>query len=84
MKRWHEDRNVMARQQKTQERMIVAGLDIEPRRVAMGRFRKYHALDCGRTRCHRCHYAKLCDFRRRDEEIADLNQKEQLKELREA
>jgi len=76
MKRWHDDVHAMLRQRKLWRSPFNDG---SPR--PLGEFRKRHAFDCGNPKCHICHSDKLMKYKRRDEEKAELDMRDQLQEL---
>jgi hypothetical protein len=83
MQRWHSEKHIARRHQR--DRVDLAGSDAgrQVRRAErqLGRFRKRHALDCGRARCFLCHGDKLLDRRTREQCLADLNMQEGIDEL---
>lgn len=75
MKRFQEDRRAMARGQ----RLYAAHCPERPREL--GRFRKRHALDCGKVRCGVCHGNKYPKRERHEHEVrADESFREQVRE----
>lgn len=79
MKRWHEDVHKM------QKEAVMAtefwlGADLKQPRQPLGKFRKKHALDCGKKDCCICHYEKVYHRKNHKDYIADLRTKEQLNE----
>jgi len=45
----------------------------------LGRFRKKHAMDCGKPGCFVCHSDKILKIPSKKEILADMRMKEQLK-----
>lgn len=81
MKRWHDDVHTMLKQRKI---WTSHGYDLTGKHHRnLGRFRKRHAFDCGNARCHTCHSDKLLNYKKMEEEIADLDMRDQLQELEE-
>jgi len=76
MKRWKQDIKKMRKQKR-----ILKYLGHKLSKDELGRFRKRHALDCGKTRCILCHYEKYSGMKRRDEQLSDLEMKEQIKDV---
>lgn len=76
MRRFQQDSPAMARQRAVSRRHggTRPGDDL-------GRFRKRHALDCGRVRCHVCHGSKYPRRESHEHEVrADLSFAEQVRE----
>jgi hypothetical protein len=64
MRRWHEEVPVMVKQTKVwdgQNSRLTIGTENhkEKFKKPLGRFRKRHALDCGKSHCQVCHYEKV-------------------------
>jgi hypothetical protein len=61
MKRWHDEVPKMKLQKRVwgQHGTTVWHRTEKP----LGRFRKKHALDCGRAKCGLCHCAKIYDIK---------------------
>ena len=88
MRRWHEDLKQMKRQKKvwrSANQWIQAGGSLEPTENEkaiynrpVGRFRKRHALDCGHTRCFRCHCDKILKDKSKQQQLSDISYREQL------
>lgn len=57
MQRWHDERAIMV------ARLSFSWMD----EVELGRWRKRHPYDCGRTRCGTCHGDKAYGRKRRGE-----------------
>jgi hypothetical protein len=83
MKRWHDDLGAMKKQSMLWNRAMRVGGDPAARWESLGRYRKKHALDCGRPQCQLCHYPKIFGERTRMQEIADWERREQLAEFME-
>ena len=71
MKRWHEELFKMK-----QQRHVCSDND-----NPLGKFRKKHALDCGKSRCFICHSDKILHIKSKKEILADLKTKEQIDEI---
>ena len=80
MKRWHEDSTAMKRQQKTWRKVNHYFYEDGSLDGSLGRFRKKHAMDCGKTGCYICHSDKLMEYKTKQQEIADMRMKEQIKD----
>lgn len=75
MKRWQEDLNHCKKQQKIWNKYTTFSREL-------GKFRKKHALDCGKVRCKVCHFYKYPDREFDEHEIlSDIGYKEQLHEF---
>lgn len=73
MKRWHEDYNHSFQQQQKNKNWSKS-LDV-------GRFRKQHALDCGKSKCQICHSDKFPKREKtRKEELFKKSFDEQIKD----
>jgi len=81
MQRWHSERHIARQHQR--DGVELAGGNGPARRAErqLGRFRKRHALDCGRARCFLCHGDKLLDLRTREQRLAELKMQEGMDEL---
>ena len=87
MRRWHEDATAMNRQKKIWWK-IKRNVEWSAKENSMngktigslGRFRKKHAMDCGKSECFICHSDKLLKIKSKQQEIADLKLKEELNE----
>jgi hypothetical protein len=84
MKRWHEEVSKYRQQwRKLTHRSDPAIGRVEECGSELGRYRKKHALDCGKARCGVCHYHKFYEKSDRHEfEVrSDDSFREQLREL---
>lgn len=80
MKRWHEDENAMKRQRRIwckSNNYWNIKIDEE----SLGKFRKKHAMDCGKPGCLLCHFDKIFKIRSKKDIIADLKTKEELGDI---
>lgn len=64
MKRWHQEVSHYKRQ-KAKDSLFASGKT----KTQLGRYRKRHALDCGKTRCRTCHNDKFPKRERHDQEL---------------
>lgn len=75
MKRYHDEINVMRRQQRVDRGPQVTSQRFKP----LGKYRKKHALDCGHTRCGICHgHKRFGHEETRQERESELKLKEYL------
>ncbi len=81
MKRWHDDVRTMLRQLDVQKLSHKWSGEREFPLDPLGRFRKKHALDCGKTKCGICHWEKIRRIKTYKEKIADQETEEQMKEF---
>ena len=78
MKRWHQDVKKMKKESKiAQCPWFRDKLPPKP----LGKFRKRHALDCGKKDCCICHYDKIYKVKSHKDIMEDLRTKEQLNEM---
>jgi hypothetical protein len=96
VKRWHQDYKITLREWKKHRKSHVDSNKNWRNRIGVsayvvdcecdeqkGRFRKKDAFDCGNTRCGICHNDKFPKRSKHEHELkADLDYKEQLKELK--
>lgn len=54
MRRWHQDQLHMQNELKTRRKFVDSNHFLQP-----GRYRKKHALDCGKSTCKVCHSDKF-------------------------
>ena len=86
MKRFHEagDQRAINRQFKERRRSLYYGSlgDIPTSKFSTqkGRYRKRHALDCGKPQCKLCHSSKIWDIKTHKQVKADTDFKDQLKD----
>lgn len=94
MRRWHQEKSITLRNWRNLRRLRIdsaknygeVGRDPYDLKYKednqIGRYRKRDAYDCGNTRCYLCHNEKLPKRQKHEQEmIADVDFKEQLKEL---
>jgi hypothetical protein len=78
MQRWHKDIQVMKRQKRIWDKFLICYDGVEDKNL--GRFRKKHALDCGKSGCLLCHSDKQLYKSRKEQEV-DLKFREQIRDL---
>lgn len=83
MKRWHDEKTIMAKNVRERIRMMHddSGLrSFTDKRARLGYYRKQDAYDCGNPGCYICHCEKVNKYPRRQDVKADLKLKEGLTE----
>ena len=83
MKRWHEEKAIMAKNVKERKRSTYdhSGQYLfDDKRAKLGYYRKQDAYDCGKPGCQICHCEKVHHYARRQELKANLKFREELEE----
>lgn len=77
MRRWHSERHIASRNAKQAHRLGKGP-------VALGRYRKRDAFDCGKAGCMLCHGEKVVGVVPRSVRMADVRMAEQVSDFQES